>query len=176
MGNYQDVLGFEFDVNPGENTICLTEDRRTDILTKSKKWIREGEHRKKVSPLKNLEPIFAKLRYAFITIPSGKGLLFPCNQMLGKEPKNIFLHQNKPLLSAISDCCHLLELSTKNPTPCKELVTGWPHYIGDKDASIHRIGVIIMGEGKACTPTVFCLAWPDDNPNSMDRCILSRKL
>ena len=27
------VLGFEFDGNPGEHTIWLTEDRRTDILT-----------------------------------------------------------------------------------------------------------------------------------------------
>ena len=95
-------------------------------------------------------------------IPSGKGLLSPCNQMLGKEPKNIFLHRNKPLLSDIRDCRHLLELSTKNPTPCKELVTGWPHYIGVKDASRHGIGGIIMGEEKECIPTVFCLAWPED--------------
>ena len=53
----QNVLGFEFDGNPGEHTIWLTEDRRIDILTKLKKWIREEEHRKKVSPLKNFEPI-----------------------------------------------------------------------------------------------------------------------
>ena len=81
--------------------------------------------------------------------------------MLGKEPKNIFLQFNKPLLWAISDCCHLLEMSTKNPTPCNELVTGWNHYIGVKDASRHEIGGIIMGEGKACTPTVLRLAWLD---------------
>ena len=68
----------------------------------------------------------------------------------------------KPLLSAIRDCCHLLELSTKNPRPCKELVTGWPHYIEFKNESSHGIGGIIMGERKSCTPTVFCLAWPYD--------------
>ena len=28
----KNVLGFEFDGNPGEHTIWLTEDRRTDIL------------------------------------------------------------------------------------------------------------------------------------------------
>ena len=39
---------------------------------------------------------------------------------------------------------------------------GWPHYIGVKDASSHGIGGIIMGEEKACKPTVFRLAWPDD--------------
>ena len=38
----RNVLGFEFDGNPGEHTIWLTEDRRTDIITKLKKWIREG--------------------------------------------------------------------------------------------------------------------------------------
>ena len=37
---FKNVLGFEFDVNPGEHTIWITEDRRTDILTKLKKLIR----------------------------------------------------------------------------------------------------------------------------------------
>ena len=37
-----------------------------------------------------------------------------------------------------------------------------PHYIGVKYASSHGIGGIIMGKEKACIPTVFCLAWPDD--------------
>ena len=32
----KNVLGFEFDGNPGEYTIWLTEDRCTDILTKLK--------------------------------------------------------------------------------------------------------------------------------------------
>ena len=36
----KNVLGFEFDGNPGENTIWLTEYRCTDILTKLKNWIR----------------------------------------------------------------------------------------------------------------------------------------
>ena len=82
--------------------------------------------------------------------------------MLGKEPRDIFLQQNKPLLSAILDCRHLLELSTKNPTPSKELVTRFPHYIGVKDASRHVNGGIIMREEKACIPTVFRLVFPDD--------------
>ena len=82
--------------------------------------------------------------------------------MLGKEPNNIFLWQNKHLLSAIRDCRHLLELSTKIPTTCKELVTVWPHHIWFKGAYRHGIGAIIMGKGKACTPTVFRLAWPYD--------------
>ena len=47
----RNVLGFEFDGKPGEYTIWLTEYRRTNILTKLKKLIREGEHRKKGYPL-----------------------------------------------------------------------------------------------------------------------------
>ena len=46
----KNVLGFEFDGNPGEHTICLTEDVCNNILTELKKWIREGEHRKKGIP------------------------------------------------------------------------------------------------------------------------------
>ena len=41
----------------GGHTIWITEDCRTDILTKLKKWIREGEHRKTASLLRNFEPI-----------------------------------------------------------------------------------------------------------------------
>ena len=85
------MLGFEFDGNPGEHIIWLTEDRRTDILTKSRKWIREGEHLKKYIPLAEFITYLAKLRYAFITVPAGKIILSPCNQMLGKDPKNVFL-------------------------------------------------------------------------------------
>ena len=144
----KDVPGFEFDQNPGEHTIWLTEDCRTDVPIELKKWIREGEHIKKGIPFEEFRTYLAKMRYAFITIPFGKGLLYLCNQMLGKEPNNVFLQCNKPLLLAIRDCCHLLEMSTKNPTPCKELVTGCPHYIGVKDASSHGIGGIIMGEEK----------------------------
>ena len=53
----KNVLVFEFDGIPGDHTICFTEDLRTNLLTKLKKWIREGEYRKRVSPLKNFEPI-----------------------------------------------------------------------------------------------------------------------
>ena len=102
------MLIFEFDGNPGEHTIWLTEDRRTYILTKLKKWIREGEHRKEGIPFEEFLTYLEKMRYDFITIPSGRGLLSPCNQMLVKEPNNIFLQRNKPLLWAICDYRHLL--------------------------------------------------------------------
>ena len=80
---------------------------------------------------------------------------------VGKGAKNMFLHRNKPLFLDIRYYRHLLELSTKDQTPCKELVTGWPHCIVVKDASIHGIGLIIISNEKSCIPTVFRLAWPD---------------
>ena len=144
----KNVLGFESYGNPGEHTIWHTKDRRTYILTKLKKFIREGEHRKKGIPFEEFRTYPAKLRYEFITIPAGKGLLSQCNQMLGKDPNTVYLKRNTTLLSAIRYCHHLPEMSTKNPTPCKELVTGWPHYIGVKDESSHGIGGIIMGKEK----------------------------
>ena len=41
------VLVFDSDGNPGEHSIWLTGDHFTNILAILKKWIREGEHRKK---------------------------------------------------------------------------------------------------------------------------------
>ena len=99
------VLGFEFDGNPGNHTIWLTEDCHTNILTKLKKWIREGEHRKKGIPFEEFQTYLENLRNEFISIPVGKRLLSPCNKMMGKELKNTFLHKKSPYcrLSATSD-------------------------------------------------------------------------
>ena len=47
----KNVLGFEFDGNPGEHTIWLTEDRRTDILTKIEKVDQVRRAQKKGYPL-----------------------------------------------------------------------------------------------------------------------------
>ena len=77
MATIKSVLRFEFDENPGEHTIWLTVERRKDILTKLEKWVREGEHRKKGIPFEEFRIYLAKLRYDFITIPHGKGLLSP---------------------------------------------------------------------------------------------------
>ena len=112
--------------------------------------------------LRSFGHIFEKQRNTRTYIKYGKGLIYPCNQLLGKELPNIFLHQNKPLLLDINDCRQLLKLSTQFPTTCKELVTGWPNYIGVKDESSNGIGGIITIEGKYCIPAVFCLNWPDD--------------
>ena len=41
-------------------------------------------------------------------------------------------------------------------------MTGWPHYIGVKDALIYGVVGIIVGEDKAGVSTVFRFAWPED--------------
>ena len=154
------VLGFNFDGNPGEHTIWITKQRRDDILTALKKWVREGEDTKGI-PLDEFRRYTSKLMKAFIYIPAGKGFLLLCNQFLGKELPKVYLNRNKPLLSDIQDVCHLLKFSTEFPTPCKELIIFWHHYIGVKDSSSHGVGGIIVAENKACVPTIF-FAWPED--------------
>ena len=119
----KNVLVFGFDGNPGY-AIWLTEDLCTNISEKFKKWIREGEHRKKGIPFEDFRNYFAKLRNDFCYIPAGKGLLSSYNQVLGKEPQNILLNQNNPPLLDIQDCLHLLKTLAKFTTPCNELVTG----------------------------------------------------
>ena len=72
----------------------------------------------------------------------------------------VALDRNPALFQAIRDCRTILREATEKPTPCRELVNAWPDFVGVKDASKHGVGGIIVGEGKACTPTVFRIEWP----------------
>jgi hypothetical protein len=62
----------------------------------------------------------------------------------------------------LEGCRTLLRESTNKPTHCRELVAGWPDYIGIVDASVHGVGRAVFGELSACTPVVFRWEWPED--------------
>ena len=79
----KDILGFTFD---GMNkTIMLDKTKRDSLLTVLKGWIRGGSRGAGI-PFEEFISIILKLRHAFIAIPSGKGLLSPCNTILRKQP------------------------------------------------------------------------------------------
>ena len=156
------ILAFNFYGNPGEHTICITKQRQDYILEVRKKWIREGEHSAKGIPFEEFRQYTLKLKNEFISLPLGKGLLSPFNQLLGNKQPKVYLNLNKPLILAIRDGRHLLKWSKYFPTPCKEMIMGWPNYIGVKDALSHGFGGIIVGEDKACVPTVFCFTCNED--------------
>ena len=78
------------------------------------------------------------------------------------SPKFIHLHKHELLLEAIRDCRTLLKESTLAPTKCLELVSGWPDFVGVKDASGQGVGGVMFGENDECVPTVFRFEWPDD--------------
>ena len=101
-------LVFEFYGNQGEHTIWLTEDRHTDIITKTKNWIREGEHGKKGISFEEFRTYLCKTEIYIHYYPIWKSIIIPVQLNVGKGAKTIFLQHNKPLLSAIRDCCHLL--------------------------------------------------------------------
>jgi hypothetical protein len=105
-----------------------------------------------------------------MAIPAGNGLMSPCNMILQVQPAQVYLHNNEDLRAAMEGMRTLLQQLTPKPMHCHELVTGWPNYVGVKDASIHRVGGIIVGVLSKCTPTVFRFAWPHD----MTRAIVSQ--
>ena len=47
-------------------------------------------------------------------------------------------------------------------TRCRELVGGWPDYIGVCDASLHGAGGVTFGKNDECVPTVFRWEWSQD--------------
>jgi hypothetical protein len=65
-------------------------------------------------------------------------------------------------LEAIKDIRTILRASIKSPTQCRDLVTGWPDYVGIVDASSHGVGGIVIRELSGILPTVFHLEWPKD--------------
>ena len=155
----KDILGFDFD---GETkTLWLEHSKRETILTTLASWVRRAKLHHG-TPWTEFVSVTAKLRHAFISIPAAKGLLSPINKLLAIEPPTVYFHRNRHLLEAIVDCRALLRESTVSPTRCRELVAAWPDYVGVKDASGEGVGGVIIGENKACPPTVFRLQWPQD--------------
>jgi hypothetical protein len=154
----KDCLGFTFD--GAAKTMQLEEPKREFLLATLTKWIRTASYKSGNVPFKEFESVIAKVRHAFMCIPTGKGLLTPMNRLLRKRPEVVYLHRNKRLLHAIKDCRTLLREATKDPTKCSELVMGEPDFIGVKDASIYGVGGVIIGEEEECVPTVFRMEWP----------------
>ena len=157
----KDILGFTFD---GDKKTIWLEDAKREVLLKTlKQWLRQARRSStKGIPFEEFRKVISKLRHAFISIPAGKGLLSPCNTILRIQPKYVLLNKSEALKQAITDCRTLLRVSTKAPTKCKELVAGWPDFVGVKDASGYGVGGFIVGENKACIPTVFRFEWPQD--------------
>jgi hypothetical protein len=74
----------------------------------------------------------------------------------------VYIHKDGKLIEAIKDIRMILQASTTAPTHCKDLVAGWPDYIGICDASSHGVGGVIIGELSELPPTVFRLQWPQE--------------
>ena len=154
------LLGFDFD---GINkTIWLEETKQAALLTILHQWIQGATKANRGIPFAEFESVTAKLRHAFTVLREGRGLLSPCNWIIKKRPKVVYLHKNGTLLEAIKDIRTILRASTVKLTKCKDLVAGWPDYIGIVDASSHGVGGVVIGELASLPPTVFRLKWPDD--------------
>lgn len=157
----KEILGFCF--HGGDKTIWVAEGKRDAMINTLKGWLRSTSKNANYGvPFPEFRSTLYKVRHAFLSIPSGKGLMSPFYSVLGKEPPVVFLRRNMKLRTAIQECCIFLQNSVSSPTSCSSLVGGWPHIIGVTDASKHGIGGIIVGERMAIPPTVFRLAWPDD--------------
>ena len=154
----KDMLGFIFDGE--EKTMQLDAEKRAMLLAVLHKWIRSAKRKTAGIEFKEFESVIYKIRHCFRSIPAGRGLMTPCNNIIGLRPARVYLHRNKKLTTALKDMRTLIREATAEPTKCKELVMGHPDHVGVKDASLHGVGGVIVGEGKACIPTVFRVEWP----------------
>lgn len=157
--NVKDILGMTFD---GTNkTIWLSEQKRDALLSALKIWNRKASKRLGIA-FDEFRTTLSKLQHAFLTVPAGKGLLSAFYVVLRIQPPIVYLHTNANLCNAVADCRTFLCETVSSPTKCRNLVTGWPDFVGITDASGHGLGGVIIGERRAATPVVFRLQWPQD--------------
>jgi hypothetical protein len=108
------ILGFDFD---GVNkTIWLEEAKRATLLTILHQWLRGATRARRGIPFAEFESVTAKLRHAFTALREGRGLLSPCNWVIQRRPKVVYLHRDGALLEAIRDIHTILRNSTLQPT------------------------------------------------------------
>ena len=156
----KDILGLTFDGDA--KTLWLEAEKRDTLISIISGWLRVGRTKRIGIPFVEFQSVISKLRHAFFTIPAGYGLMSPFNGILRLQPRHIFLHRNKPLVTALTECRTFLRESVSRPTKCSSLVQAWPDYVGITDASSFGAGGIIIGENKAIPPTVFRVQWPPD--------------
>lgn len=118
------MLGFIFDGD--EKTMQLDEEKRAMLLAVLHKWIRSAKRKTAGIEFKEFESVIYKIRHCFRSIPAGKGLMTPCNNIIGLRPARVYLHRNKKLTTALKDMRTLIREATAEPTKCKELVMGHP--------------------------------------------------
>jgi hypothetical protein len=160
LSTQKTLLGFDF--NGMDKMLWLEETKQQKLLTILQKWLQSSKQSNIGILFDKFQLIIAKIRHAFTAIPAGNGLMSLCNAILKLQPQHICLHKNENLRSAIESIRTLLHKSTLEPTQCRQLVSGWPNFIGVKDALSHGVGGVILGKLSACPPTVFFFAWPDD--------------
>ena len=155
----KDILGLTFDGN--NKTIWLSSDKRDSLLHTLDLWVRSARTSCGV-PFDEFQSTLSKLQHAFLTIPAGRGLLSPFYAILATAPKRVFLARNIDLRNAVVDCRTFLRETVSSPTLCRNLIAGYPDYVGITDASAHGIGGVIIGESKPTAPIVFRAQWPPD--------------
>ena len=153
------LLGFDFD--GVHKTMWLEEAKWEKLLTVLKGWIRMASRERGIA-FAEFRSVTAKIRHAFTCIPQGVALLSPCNRILKREPRYVYLHRNEQLLRSIKGCRTLLRESFREPTRCRELTSRWPDFVGIVDASSHGVGGVVFGENSRCVPTVFRWQWPKE--------------
>jgi len=155
----KDLLGFVF--NGEDHTMWLTEGKRDALLQTLSTWLRSARKNKQFGiPFNEFRSVLYKVRHAFMSIPAGKGLLSPFYKVLSRQPRVVFLQRNQPLQQALQETRTFLRDSITTPNHCRNLVTGWPDYVGVCDASKFGVGGIVVGELKEVPPTVFRVEWP----------------
>jgi hypothetical protein len=118
--------------------------------------------RRKHCQKKKLQSLLGKLNHAAFGIPAGRGLLQPLYALLSAPAPTLQIPPTSNAAHALQDFRTLFKVMAKRPTHCRELIPGFPSYIGNCDASHHGVGGTWLTSADPLSPCVWRLPWPDD--------------
>ena len=113
---------------------------------------------------KDFESLVGKLQHATMGLPTKQGLIAPLYQCLKASPDNpvIYIHPDSPQHTALEDCRTIIKVMASRPTHCKQLIPGYPAYVGYCDACKWGAGGVWISGDSDLPPLVWRLAWPPE--------------
>jgi hypothetical protein len=149
-GNFEttkDMIGFQFDGI--KCTICLPAEKAMAYIIEVHKVLR-----RKTVPLKTLQMLVGKLRYASVILPAAKDFFTPLNRAMRGNPKTVGVGASSEVRAALENLISLMRMLRKRPTHVNELVVDMPCYAGYHDVAAEGAGGVWFSLTDGMHPSV----------------------
>lgn len=153
----KEILGWIFDGY--RRTMELPPKKVQDLRDTLQRILRQGHY-----PTDKFESLIGKCQHGCMGIPGGTAVLPPLYQALHSAKQankaSVIIHPASSQQLALRDLRTLFLVMSKRPTHCKQLIPGFPGYIGYCDACKWGAGGVWISGSRGLRPIVWRFPWP----------------